>query len=64
MNWRKSRKVKLTIHEAKTISALLENYRLSLKHDDWDTDWVLKAENWIDIQLYGKIKVNGEWVKP
>ena len=63
MKWRNSRKITLTIHEAKTISALLENYRLSLEHDDWDTDWVLKAENWIDSQLYGKIKINGKWVE-
>jgi hypothetical protein len=63
MKWRESRKITLTIHEAKTISALLENYRLSLKHTDWDTDWVMKAENWIDSQLYGQIKLNGKWVK-
>jgi hypothetical protein len=63
MKWRKSRKITLTIHQAKTISALLENYRLSLKHDDGDTDWVLDAENWIDVQLYGQIKIDGKWVK-
>ena len=61
--WKGSRKVKLTRHEAMKISAMLENHRLSLKDEAYEQAQVLASENVIDSQLFGKIKVNGEWVK-
>ena len=64
VKWQNNRKIKLTRHEAMTVSAMLENYRLSLRGEAYEQEQVLKAENWIDVQLFGKIKVNGEWVKP
>ena len=58
----RNRKIALTRVEALAISAMLEQLRLH----HWDTDWkpdITKMENVIDGQLFGQIKVDGEWVK-
>jgi hypothetical protein len=58
----KNRKIALTRNEALMISAMLEQLRLT----HWDKDWKPKIEEMeavVDAQLFGKVKVNGEWVK-
>lgn len=58
----RNRRIALTRTEALTISAMLEQLRLT----HWDKDWSPKIEAMeavVDAQLFGKVKVNGEWVK-
>ena len=64
-NWKRkrkaNRKIVLTMNEAQEITILLEQLRWQM-----DLDWkprIEAMENVIDAQLFGKIKVNGEWVK-
>ena len=57
----RNRRIALTRTQALTISAMLEQLRLT----HWDTDWKPKIEAMeavVDAQLFGKVKVNGEWV--
>jgi len=56
-----NRKIVLTRDEAQEITVLLEQLRWQM-----DLDWkprIEAMENVVDAQLFGKIKVNGKWVK-
>jgi hypothetical protein len=56
-----NRKIVLTRNQAQEITILLEQLRWQM-----DLDWkprIEAMENVVDAQLFGKIKVNGEWVK-
>ena len=57
--WKSSRKVRLTRHQAMTISAMLENYRQSLIGEAYEQDQVRKSENVLDTQLWGNKYVEG-----
>jgi len=61
--WKRNRKIKLTRDEAMIITAMLEAHRLSLKGEAWEQKQVSKAEDILDVQIWGKIRINGEWVK-
>ena len=61
--WKNSRKIKLTRYEAMAISAMLEQHRIDLFGEAWEQSQVRKFENILDSQLFGKVKVDGEWVK-
>jgi Spy/CpxP family protein refolding chaperone len=56
-----NRKIALTVNQAQQITAMLEQLRWQM-----DLDWKPRIEAMeavIDAQLFGQIKVNGEWVK-
>jgi hypothetical protein len=56
-----NRKIVLTVNQAQEVTAMLEQLRWQM-----DLDWkprIEAMENVIDAQLFGQIKVNGEWVK-
>ena len=57
--WKSSRKVRLTRHQAMTISAMLEQYRLNLIGEKYEQGQVRKSEDVLDAQLWGTKYVEG-----
>ena len=58
---KRNREIVLTIEQACNITAMLEQLRWQM-----DLDWKPRIEAMeavLDAQIWGEVKVNGEWVK-
>lgn len=58
------KRITLTRRDAMIISAMLDNHRKDLASEPYESEQVKAMEDMLDAQLWGKVRLNGEWVKP